>query len=79
MEKAVEFEWCAGNDLRLLDVVPTWFMPGGATICSIKPCRGPLVDLFPDGASVVEFTALTRSGRLFMTVSHGDRFQRLSR
>lgn len=47
-------------------------MPGGTSAISFIAYRGPLEHLWPEGARIIGFNAVTRSGVLGMTVGNSD-------
>jgi len=56
--------------------VKTWFMPGGTiALEGIHDYHGPLAALWPKGARIIGFAAMTRSGCLSMTVGNDDLFE----
>lgn len=63
-----------GADLRVGDVIETWWQPNRDTILSLVPYTGPLVSLFPDGAQIAAF-AVNKSG---MTINNGELFERIA-
>lgn len=44
-----------GKDLRVGDTIETWWAPGRDTITELRPYRGPLAYLWPEGARIAAF------------------------
>lgn len=63
-----------GKDLRVGDVIETWWTPGRDTVVEIRPYTGPLLDLLGAGTRIAVF-AICVSG---MTISPDDDFARVA-
>jgi hypothetical protein len=61
-----------GKNLVVGSCVKTWFMSAGTHVVALKPYKGPLEYLFPQGARIVTFRSNNRSGLTPMTVGNDD-------
>ena len=62
-----------GADLRVGDVIETWWQPNRDTILSLVPYTGPLIYLFPEGAQIASFAIGPG-----MTINNGELFERIA-
>ena len=68
-----------GSDLRIGHVVKVWFTgEQGSTLVGLRPYKGPLEYLFPEGAQIGNFTSNTPKGRTEMTIDNGAFFEVLA-
>ncbi len=64
-----------GSELRPGDTIQVWWRPRRDTITALRPYRGPLAGLFPEGAQIAEFAL----GACGMTIDNGDLYDVLAR
>lgn len=63
-----------GKELKIGDVIETWWAPNRDTILSLETYIGPLT-CFPEGAQIAGF-AMNASG---MTIENGMTYSRISK
>lgn len=61
-----------GAALKVGDTIEVWWAPKLATITKLTPYAGPLVHLFPEGASIATFSRATSGATPSMTIDHAD-------
>jgi hypothetical protein len=59
-----------GIDLKVGDVIETWWAPKRNQIVALVPYRGPLQYLFPQGAQLAAFAV----GPVGMTINNAERY-----
>jgi hypothetical protein len=64
-----------GRDIKEGTRIKTWFMPGGTPALCIEEYRGPLQYVWPTGARIIGFAAITKSGVLGMTCGNDELFE----
>lgn len=57
-----------GSDLKVGDMIEVWWHPNRDIITKLEPYKGPLAQMFPNGAQLAEFFSL----RVGMTVDNSD-------
>jgi hypothetical protein len=59
-----------GGDLKIGDVIETWWPPKQNQIVALVPYRGPLQYLFPQGAQLAAFAV----GPVGMTINNAESY-----
>jgi hypothetical protein len=60
-----------GSDLKVGDVMKVWWQTHRDTITELRPYRGPLQSLWPEGAQIAIFAYLTTG----MTIDNSDDYE----
>lgn len=64
-----------GSELKVGDVIEVWWQPRRDTITRLVPYKGPLENIFSNGAQLAEFAYL-KGG---MTIDNNETYEVLSR
>lgn len=64
-----------GSELRVGDVIDVWWQPNKDTITGLRPYKGRLESIFPEGAQLAEFL-INKSG---MTIDNSDYYDLIVR
>jgi hypothetical protein len=60
----------SGSELQVGDTIEVWWTPNRDTILSLEPYRGPLTNLFAEGAQIASFAVGPG-----MTIDNGERYE----